>query len=101
MLHLNKYVEKVNFSKELKYLFQIPNGFSLNEEIELGVIISQKGKHIKENEAMEYVGGYCAALDMTATCRLVNINQFYKSNCNAFSHTNLRKKPEARVFHGK
>lgn len=54
-------------------LFQIPKGFSVNQEIELGVIISRKGKHITEAEAMEYVGGYCAALDMTATCRMVNI----------------------------
>lgn len=44
----------------------------MNEEIELGVVIGRKGKHIKENEAMDYVAGYCAALDMTATNRMVN-----------------------------
>lgn len=50
---------------------QIPSGFAVNEEIELGVIIGKSGKHIKENEAMDYVGGYCIALDMTATCKMV------------------------------
>ncbi|RZC41037.1 acylpyruvase FAHD1, mitochondrial [Asbolus verrucosus] len=48
----------------------IPKGFSVNEEIELGVIIGQNGKHITEDQAMEYIGGYCVALDMTATCRM-------------------------------
>ncbi|XP_068910668.1 oxaloacetate tautomerase FAHD1, mitochondrial isoform X2 [Tenebrio molitor] len=48
----------------------IPGGFSVNEEIELGVIVGKNGKHIQEDEAMDYVGGYCAALDMTATCQM-------------------------------
>lgn len=48
----------------------IPNGFSVNQEVELGVIIGKKAKRVKENEAMDYVGGYCVALDMTATCKM-------------------------------
>lgn len=44
----------------------------MNEEIELGVIIGRKGRHINEKEALDYVAGYCAALDMTATNRMVN-----------------------------
>lgn len=53
-------------------IFQIPKGFSVNEEIELGVIIDTKVKNIPENEAMKVVGGYCVALDMTATCKMVS-----------------------------
>ncbi|CAH1981985.1 unnamed protein product [Acanthoscelides obtectus] len=49
----------------------IPKGFSVNEEVELGIIIGKKAKHVSREEAMRYVGGYCVALDMTATCRLV------------------------------
>ncbi|KYB29270.1 Acylpyruvase FAHD1, mitochondrial-like protein [Tribolium castaneum] len=48
----------------------IPQGFSVNEEIELGVIIGKSGKFITESQAMDHVGGYCVALDMTATCRM-------------------------------
>lgn len=52
--------------------FLIPKGFSVNEEIELGVIIDTKVKNIPVNEAMKVVGGYCVALDMTATCKMVS-----------------------------
>jgi 2-keto-4-pentenoate hydratase/2-oxohepta-3-ene-1,7-dioic acid hydratase in catechol pathway len=38
----------------------------LHHEIELGVVISKKGSHIAENNAMEYVLGYLVALDITA-----------------------------------
>lgn len=31
----------------------------------MGVVIEKSGKCIKENEAYDYVGGYCLALDMT------------------------------------
>lgn len=55
----------------IQRLFQIPKGFSVNEEVELGVIIGKKAKHVTKEEAMEYIGGYCVALDMTATCRMV------------------------------
>ncbi|CAG9772658.1 unnamed protein product [Ceutorhynchus assimilis] len=49
----------------------IPKGFTtVNEEIELGVIIGKKCKNVSEQEAMDYVGGYCAALDMTAACQM-------------------------------
>ncbi|KAJ3667204.1 hypothetical protein Zmor_002604 [Zophobas morio] len=52
----------------------IPHGFTVNQEIELGVVIGKKGKHISEDEAMNHVGGYCAALDMTAPCRMVRFD---------------------------
>ncbi|XP_014271460.1 oxaloacetate decarboxylase, mitochondrial [Halyomorpha halys] len=45
---------------------QIPVGFEVHHEIELGVIIGQKCKNIKPNEANNYIGGYCLALDLTA-----------------------------------
>ncbi|XP_019773687.1 acylpyruvase FAHD1, mitochondrial isoform X2 [Dendroctonus ponderosae] len=48
----------------------IPKGFSVNEEIELGVVIGKHGRKVSECKAMDIVGGYCLALDMTATCRL-------------------------------
>lgn len=53
--------------------FQIPTGFSVNQEVELGVIINKKTKNIHESDAMDIVGGYCVALDMTATCRMVRV----------------------------
>ena len=38
----------------------------LHYEVELGVVIGKDGKNIQESTAMEYVGGYALALDMTA-----------------------------------
>ncbi|XP_074039045.1 oxaloacetate tautomerase FAHD1, mitochondrial isoform X2 [Leptinotarsa decemlineata] len=49
---------------------KIPKGFSVNEEVELGVIIGLKAKGVNEDEALNYVGGYCLAFDMTATCKM-------------------------------
>ncbi|XP_017780150.1 PREDICTED: acylpyruvase FAHD1, mitochondrial [Nicrophorus vespilloides] len=48
----------------------IPKGFAVNEEIELGVVIGKGGKNIEVGAAMDHVGGYCVALDMTATSEL-------------------------------
>ncbi|KAJ8920432.1 hypothetical protein NQ315_005300 [Exocentrus adspersus] len=48
----------------------IPKGFSVNEEVELGVIIGKRAKKVAENRAIDYIGGYCVALDMTATCKM-------------------------------
>ena len=38
----------------------------VHHEVELGVIIGRAGFEISEAEAMQHVGGYCLALDMTA-----------------------------------
>jgi len=38
----------------------------LHHEVELGVIIGKRGTAIPREKAMEYVGGYTLALDMTA-----------------------------------
>jgi len=38
----------------------------LHHEIELGVIISKKGKNIPKEKALDYVLGYCLCLDITA-----------------------------------
>ena len=38
----------------------------LHYEVELGVVIGKAGKNIAESEAMNHVGGYSLALDMTA-----------------------------------
>lgn len=39
---------------------------SLDHEVELAVVISKKARDVPETEAMDYVGGYALALDMTA-----------------------------------
>ncbi|KAK9933822.1 hypothetical protein M0R45_020997 [Rubus argutus] len=39
---------------------------SLDYEVELAVIISQKARDVPQPKAMDYVGGYALALDMTA-----------------------------------
>ncbi|XP_037825642.1 acylpyruvase FAHD1, mitochondrial isoform X1 [Lucilia sericata] len=39
-------------------------------EVELGVIIGKHCKNVSKAEALNYVGGYCLALDMTAQCAL-------------------------------
>lgn len=39
-------------------------------EVELGVIISKHCKNVSKANALDYVGGYCLALDMTAQCSL-------------------------------
>ena len=46
---------------------QLPPGCDeLHHEVELGVVISKTGASIAESNAMDYVGGYALALDMTA-----------------------------------
>uniref|UniRef100_A0A1B6DPG1 oxaloacetate tautomerase n=2 Tax=Clastoptera arizonana TaxID=38151 RepID=A0A1B6DPG1_9HEMI len=45
---------------------QIPIGFEVNEEVELGVIISKKCKNVDPSQAFNYIAGYCLALDLTA-----------------------------------
>ncbi|KAL6190947.1 PREDICTED: acylpyruvase FAHD1, mitochondrial [Fragaria vesca subsp. vesca] len=39
---------------------------SLDHEVELAVVISKKARDVPQAKAMEYVGGYALALDMTA-----------------------------------
>lgn len=50
-----------------------PHFKDVKHEIELGVIIGKRCKNVSEKEAMDYVGGYCLGLDMTAACYLVII----------------------------
>lgn len=46
---------------------EIPEGLeSLDHEVELAVVIGQKARDVPEAAAMDYVGGYALALDMTA-----------------------------------
>ncbi|RWS06817.1 acylpyruvase FAHD1: mitochondrial-like isoform X2 [Dinothrombium tinctorium] len=46
---------------------KIPKGCTeLHHEVELGVIIGRKACDVEEKDAMDYVGGYTVALDMTA-----------------------------------
>lgn len=47
--------------------FQIPTECTeVMYEAELAVVIGKNGRHIKESEAMDYVGGYVLALDLAA-----------------------------------
>ena len=39
---------------------------NLHHEVELGVVIGRCGKNIPVEEAMQYIGGYVLAIDMTA-----------------------------------
>ncbi|PSN46015.1 Acylpyruvase FAHD1 [Blattella germanica] len=55
---------------------QIPQNFEVNEEVELGVIIGKKCKKIQESHALNYVGGYCLALDLTETRLMVGFKPF-------------------------
>ncbi|KAK9736876.1 Fumarylacetoacetate (FAA) hydrolase family [Popillia japonica] len=49
---------------------KVPENFQLVQEAELGVIIGKTCKNVPESDAMSYVGGYCLALDMTASSEL-------------------------------
>ncbi|PVU88856.1 hypothetical protein BB559_005356 [Furculomyces boomerangus] len=44
----------------------LPKGTIVHHEIELGVVIGKKGKHIPKENAYDYVAGYALAIDMTA-----------------------------------
>ena len=37
----------------------------IHHEVELGVVIGKTGVNISQSQAMDYVGGYALALDMT------------------------------------
>lgn len=39
-------------------------------EVELGVVIGSRCKHVSTSQAMDHVSGYCLALDLTAQCNL-------------------------------
>lgn len=46
---------------------EVPEPYdSLDHEVELAVIISKKTRDVPKANAMDYVGGYALALDMTA-----------------------------------
>lgn len=57
----------LKWNANLLSFLQIPKGCSsLHHEIELGIVIGQKGTDIPESSAMNHVAGYVLALDMTA-----------------------------------
>lgn len=47
-------------------------------EVELGVVIGKTGKSISESQAMDHVGGYTLALDMTDFDLIVEKNEAIK-----------------------
>ncbi|XP_021361184.1 acylpyruvase FAHD1, mitochondrial-like [Mizuhopecten yessoensis] len=61
---------------------KFPPGCSeLHHEVELGVVIGKGGSNISESDAMEHVGGYVVALDMTAR----DLQDFAKKNGHPWS----------------
>nr|CAD7257622.1 unnamed protein product [Timema shepardi]CAD7570969.1 unnamed protein product [Timema californicum] len=44
---------------------QVPPNSEVHEEVELGVVIGSRCKKVSEDSALQYVGGYCLALDLT------------------------------------
>lgn len=42
-----------------------PGRSETHHELELGVIIGERARHVSVDKAMQFVGGYCLALDMT------------------------------------
>ena len=55
------------FVKLFPGFLQFPPGCQeLHHEVELGVVIGKSGTDINEADAMDHVGGYALALDMTA-----------------------------------
>jgi len=46
---------------------RIPQGTKVVHEVELGVLIKQKGSNVSLDRASDLIGGYCLALDMTAS----------------------------------
>ncbi|XP_037892454.1 acylpyruvase FAHD1, mitochondrial [Glossina fuscipes] len=49
----------------------IPKVFSkVAHEVELACVIGRRCRNVSKGSAMQFVGGYCLALDMTAQCSL-------------------------------
>uniref|UniRef100_A0A1I8A591 Oxaloacetate tautomerase FAHD1, mitochondrial n=1 Tax=Steinernema glaseri TaxID=37863 RepID=A0A1I8A591_9BILA len=57
---LNSYVS------EEEHIVIPPGCQELHQEVELGVVIAKTAKNVSAKAAMDYVGGYVCALDMTA-----------------------------------
>ncbi|KAK5640876.1 hypothetical protein RI129_009423 [Pyrocoelia pectoralis] len=51
----------------------IPKGYTLIEELTLGVVIGKTCKKVTVENALDYIGGYCVAFDMTA------LNEWYRN----------------------
>ena len=78
---------------------EIPLGSEeLHHEIELGVVIKGKCKRVTEDQAMDYVGGYCLALDMTA--RDFQVVHLINEWSLKFSRTIFRTKPKRKDIPG-
>ena len=73
---------------------EIPLGCQeLHHEIELGVVISKQCKRVSPDQAMDYVGGYCIALDMTARdFQVIICASHYLSPLNINLRTRLKPK---------
>lgn len=59
-----------------------PGCSNLHYEVELGVIIGKQASQISKNDAINYVGGYTIALDMTARDLQVYFLKLIKKNKN-------------------
>jgi 2-keto-4-pentenoate hydratase/2-oxohepta-3-ene-1,7-dioic acid hydratase in catechol pathway len=58
----------------------------LDYEVELGIVIGQKAKNVKEEEALDYVFGYCAVNDLSARDLQMRTHQWLLGkSCDKFS----------------
>lgn len=48
-----------------------------NWVVELGVVIGKNGRNIPADRAMDFVAGFCLALDLTARDLQVRFNLFF------------------------
>lgn len=65
----------------------LPNGSKNTDwEVELGVIIGKKAKHVSEEDALSYVAGYCIVNDVTERELQKATSQWVKSkSCDSFA----------------
>lgn len=58
----------------------------LDYEVELGIVIGEKAKNVKEEEALDYVFGYCAVNDLSARDLQMRTHQWLLGkSCDKFS----------------
>ena len=52
-------------------VLQLPKGYEVHHEVELGVVIGRRCKGLAPHEVAPVIGGYVVALDLTAVNILV------------------------------
>ena len=61
------------------------NSTKLDYEVELGIVIGSKAKHVPEDKALEYVAGYCVVNDVSERAFQMQSSQWDKGKgCDSF-----------------